>query len=120
MSGHPIVHVDFPASNPDVAGEFYGSIFGWQIIKSEEMNYVMFRSEGGPGGGFPQEDGTTKVGSPVVYVQTDDIEATLAKVEALGGKTLMPKGEIPGNGWMGLFSDPAGNTVGLYTPLDRG
>jgi predicted enzyme related to lactoylglutathione lyase len=116
MPGHPIVHVDFPSTDPAAAGEFYGSIFGWEIVKSDAMNYVMFSSEAWRGGGFPAADGTMKAGTPIVYVETDDIDATLAKVEALGGKTLMPKGEIPGNGWMALFSDPSGNPVGLYTP----
>jgi hypothetical protein len=51
----------------------------------------------------------------LVYVQTDDIEATLAKVESLGGRVLVPKTEIPTVGWFGVFSDPTGNKVGLYS-----
>jgi predicted enzyme related to lactoylglutathione lyase len=35
--------------------------------------------------------------------------------EALGGKILTPRSEIPGMGWYGLFSDPTGNLVGLFT-----
>jgi predicted enzyme related to lactoylglutathione lyase len=31
----------------------------------------------------------------LVYASTDDIDATLAKVESLGGKILMPKAEMP-------------------------
>ena len=46
---------------------------------------------------------------------TDDIDASLAKAESLGGKTVIPKTEIPGVGWFGFFSDPTGNVVSLYT-----
>jgi predicted enzyme related to lactoylglutathione lyase len=28
---------------------------------------------------------------------------------------VVPKTEIPGIGWFGVFTDPTGNKVGLYT-----
>jgi predicted enzyme related to lactoylglutathione lyase len=91
----------------------------WKIEAQPEMDYVMFDVEPGPGGGFPKADGETyKKGDVIVYISTDDIEATLAKVEELGGKTLLPKTEIPNMGWFAFFSDPTGNRVGLYTGMD--
>jgi predicted enzyme related to lactoylglutathione lyase len=30
----------------------------------------------------------------------------------------MPKTEIPGFGWFGMFMDPTGNRVGLYTSMN--
>jgi hypothetical protein len=61
----------------------------------------------------------TQAGEVLFYVSTDDIEASLAKAEKLGGKAVMPKTEIPGFGWFGLFLDPTGNKVGLYTAMAR-
>ncbi len=55
----------------------------------------------------------------MVYISTDDIDASLAKAESLGGKIVLPKSEIPDTGWFGFFSDPTGNVVGLYTPLQK-
>jgi predicted enzyme related to lactoylglutathione lyase len=49
-----------------------------------------------------------------MYVSTDDIDATLAHVEALGAKTLTPKTEGP-HGWSAVFADPVGNRIALYT-----
>ena len=49
------------------------------------------------------------------YVQVDDIPATLAKVDSLGGKTIVPPVTIP-NGTFAWFADPEGNTIGLWTP----
>jgi predicted enzyme related to lactoylglutathione lyase len=54
-------------------------------------------------------------GSVVVYIDTDDITATLDSVEESGGKSLVPKMPIPGMGWFGIFMDPTGNRIGLYT-----
>jgi len=77
------------------------------------------RQEGGAGVGFVEVGQTIaqvgyKTDSLLVYVSTDDINVTLAKIESLGGKILMPKAEIPHVGWWGVLSDPTGNRVVLY------
>lgn len=116
MAGHTIVHVEIPAANGGAAGEFYAELFGWKVQNYAGMNYTMFEAEGGPGGGFPQVDGEmVSSGSVLIYVGTDDIDASLAKAEQLGGATIVPKTQIPGVGWFGIFSDPTGNRVGLYS-----
>lgn len=115
MSGHAIVHVEIPANNQEEAGKFYESLFGWKIQPAPEMNYTMFAAEGGPGGGFPQVGEMAQAGQVLVYVSTDDIDATLAKVESLGGKTVLPKHEIPTVGWFGIFTDLTGNKIALFT-----
>lgn len=118
MSNHPIVHIEFSAKDAGAAGKFYADLFGWKIERDEAMDYVMFQAEPGPGGGFSKvgEQGT-EAGDVLVYVATDDIEASLAKAESLGGKTVAPKREIPGVGWFGIFTDPTGNVVGLFTGM---
>jgi predicted enzyme related to lactoylglutathione lyase len=46
-----------------------------------------------------------------------DIDATLSRVEANGGKTVTGRTEIaPGMGSTALFADPLGNRLGLYEP----
>jgi predicted enzyme related to lactoylglutathione lyase len=120
MSKHPIVHIEFSAKDPEASSKFYREIFGWKIEVDTDMNYSMFEAEPGPGGGFNPVDGEmTNAGDIFVYIQTEDIEATLAKIESLGGSTLLPKTEIPNTGWFAFFSDPAGNRVGLYTGMDQ-
>ena len=47
------------------------------------------------------------------YVETDDPKATLAKVEQLGGKVIMPLTEIAPDTTVALFADPEGHVVGL-------
>jgi uncharacterized protein len=120
MDKHPIVHIEFAAQDPKTAGEFYAKLFGWNVEHMEAMNYTMFGEEAGLGGGFPSVDGETfSPGDIVPYIQTEDIEASLAQAESLGGKIVQVKTEIPGMGWFGLFTDPTGNRVGVYTALAR-
>ena len=126
MSKHSIVHVDFPAHNIEAAGQFYSDLFGWRTQSFPEWNYTTFEAEPGPGGGFVQVGDATssagsmsyKPGDVLVYIATDDIDATLAKAESLGGRPLVPKTEIPDMGWFAVFTDPTGNRVGLWT--DKG
>jgi predicted enzyme related to lactoylglutathione lyase len=57
-------------------------------------------------------------GHVLVYIHSDDIETDLKNVEKLGGKVIHPKTEIPQIGWFGLFQDPTGNVLGLYTSMN--
>jgi predicted enzyme related to lactoylglutathione lyase len=119
MSKHPIVHIEFSANDPEQAGKFYGDLFGWEIQQMPEMNYAMFDSGEGIGGGLNPVQDDYPAGTVVVYIGTDDIEATLERVAELGGSTVVPKSEIPGMGWFALFNDPTGNMIGLFTSLPR-
>lgn len=115
MTKHSIVHVDIPAYNPAEASKFYADLFGWPIRVDKTFDYHMFQPETAPGGGFVKAgEGDYKIGELIVYVSTDDIDASLARVEALGGKTLLPRTDIPGIGEFAFFADPAGNRVGLF------
>jgi predicted enzyme related to lactoylglutathione lyase len=116
MSKRNIVHVEIPAINVEGAGKFYESLFGWKIEPIPDMNYTMWEAGNGDEyGGFPLVSDDNPAGQVLVYIASDDIEADLKKAEKLGGKTIHPKSEIPGTGWFGIFKDPTGNVLGLFT-----
>jgi len=118
MSKRNIVHVEIPAVNTESAGKFYADLFGWKTQPMPEMNYVMWEAgEGDEYGGFPQVSEENPAGQVLIYIASDDIDADLKKVEKLGGKVLRPKVEIPGMGWYGVFQDPTGNVLALYTSM---
>jgi uncharacterized protein len=124
MSTHSIAHVEIPALDPAKAGTFYADLFSWKIHVEPSFDYHMFQVEPGPSGGFVkvgEQPGSpaNKPGEVLIYIATDDIDATLAKAESLGGKTLVPKTEIPHTGWFAFFSDPTGNRIGLFTPMGQ-
>ena len=110
----PVVH--FEAVGPDAKAlqDYYSSLFGWKIDANNPMQYGLVTAEaGGIGGGIgPAAEGSA--GHVTVYVDVDDPAAYLAKVEQLGGKTVMPPTEVPGFGvTFALFSDPDGHVIGL-------
>ena len=119
MSKRNIVHVEIPAVNVPAAGKFYQDLFGWKIMSMPDMNYTMFEAGNGDEyGGFPEVSDENPAGQVLVYIDSDDIEADLKKVEKLGGKVLHPKAEIPGTGWFGVFQDPTGNVMAVYTSMN--
>lgn len=117
MPNHPIVHIEIAAKEPKAAGKFYQEVFGWTITVDERFDYVQFDAGEGPGGAFPGLDEQYKPGDVVIYILTEDIDATLAQVKANGGKALLPKTEIPEMGWYAFFADPTGNRIGLFTSM---
>lgn len=112
------MHIEFSAQDREAAGKFYHDLFGWKISQLPEMDYATFDTGKNVGGGLNPVNDSNPAGTVLVYVGTDDIDSSLAKAESLGGKIVTPKTEIPNTGWFGFFSDPTGNLIGLYTPLE--
>lgn len=118
MIKRDIVHIEIPTSNSKESAEFYEKLFGWHMEHVEEMDYTMFDPREGPGGGFTHVDENTKPGDVLIYINSDDIEADLKKAEELGGMIVQEKMEIPATGWFGIFKDPTGNNIALYTSMN--
>ena len=54
-------------------------------------------------------------GKHILYgVSYTSIEETLAKVTESGGAVVMDKQPISDTSWWAIFTDPDGNTIGLY------
>ena len=116
MAGKPIVHVEIPAKDPAAAARFYHDVFNWEYEEVPEMRYITFKTGADQGGGFPEIDNHMyRPDNVIVYIDCDDIEATLQQIEKLGGKTVVPKSPIPGMGWFAHFTDPSGNRIALFT-----
>ena len=50
-----------------------------------------------------------------VYISCDDIDSTLKRIEANGGKILSPKKSIGEYGFIAEFKDSEGNLVSLHS-----
>ena len=93
---------------------FYRDVFGWKLSPPvpEMGNYSQVDNEGHGIGG---EIGGT-MGGPsriTIYLEVDDPEAYLTKVEAAGGKTLMPLTTVTEGVTIAMFADPGGHVMGL-------
>ncbi|MBI5944586.1 MAG: VOC family protein [Chloroflexi bacterium] len=117
MSKRNIVHVEIPAANVESGGKFYGDLFGWKLQHMAEMNYTMWEAEDHTGGGITEVSAENPAGQVLVYIDSDDIDLDLQNVTKLGGTVIRAKTEIPGMGWFGIFKDPTGNALGLFTSM---
>jgi predicted enzyme related to lactoylglutathione lyase len=121
LMSHPIVHIELSAENHEEMAKWYGQLFGWSTQGFPEMNYSTFSSgEGGVGGGFNPYSEGAPAGTIVPYVQCEDINGMIAKVESMGGKILLPPMSIPTVGQVAQFTDPSGNRMALLQPEESG
>jgi predicted enzyme related to lactoylglutathione lyase len=123
----PIVHFEIGVRDTAKARSFYGPLLGWEF--ADYNGSAMVKNIGPmappqPGGGCVSGIGghINSLGHPphtycVVYAQVDDIEATIAQAEQLGGKKIVGKTEVPGIGYFAWIGDQEGNTVGLWKPM---
>ncbi len=101
----PIVFFDI--AGPDLAGQaaFYRTVFGWDVGADGRFTAQV----ASPLPGTLRADPADKI----VYLGVDDVAAALAKVTANGGKVVAPRFEVKGVAVLGLFTDPAGNHMGV-------
>jgi predicted enzyme related to lactoylglutathione lyase len=113
---NPVVHFEIGCRDQAKAQEFFGSLFGW---KFNSYGPSLMVDTGGPGGinGHITALGHEPHHYTTFYVQVDDLQATLDKINQLGGKTVVPPMEVPTMGWFAWYNDPDGNTLGLWKPM---
>ena len=118
MGKREFVHVELPTQDGAAMRKFYGDIFGWEFSHMDSPEYWSFATDG-LGGGLSEVNDQVKPGDVLLYIGSEDIEADLKAIQATGGQVVMPKTEIPTIGWMAMFSDPTGNVLGLYSPMEE-
>jgi len=100
--------------DPTRLQSFYSQLFGWQIDANNADRYGMVSAEEAGIGGGIGADPEGGAGYATMYVGVDDINATIARVEQLGGKTIMPPTEFPDQQvTIAVFADPEGHVLGL-------
>lgn len=107
-------YVEFPSRNPQATREFFSAAFGWTF---EEFgpDYCAFAGQGLDGGFYRSElYSTTLNGAALLVFYSEDLEATLAKIEAAGGQIEKPVFDFPG-GRRFHFSEPSGNEFAVWS-----
>ncbi|MGE5123467.1 MAG: VOC family protein, partial [Acidobacteriaceae bacterium] len=88
MNGHKIIHVELSARDRKALGKFYADVFGWELQHLDEMEYTTFKAGDGVGGGFNPVNEQNPAGTVTVYIQTDNVTATLDEIQKAGGTIL--------------------------------
>jgi len=128
-----VVHFEIPVDDLERAKKFYGAIFGWGIqdwpmpggivytgirtVPVDEETY-MPKEPGAINGGMTKR--SKEVPAPVITINVGSIDEYIKKIEAAGGKAVMPKGEVPDMGYYAYFLDTEGNVIGLWESIQKG
>jgi len=109
-----IVHFELPVQDDARGKAFWSGLFGWEFTDAgmPGMQYWLTQAGGEPAGALYASD---EVGSksPIVYFDTDDIDASIAQVAALGGQA-EKKMAIPHVGWIASCHDTEGIAFSLF------
>jgi uncharacterized protein len=118
---NPVNWFEIPVRDMGRAKKFYEKVLDRELTL-EDMDglkmafFPMAEGVGGAAGTLikgetyePSHAGT------VVYFSVDDIEETLRRINANGGKTLLPKKSIGEYGFIAHFEDPEGNRLALHS-----
>jgi predicted enzyme related to lactoylglutathione lyase len=115
---------EIPVTDMDRAIKFYYTVFGFNLEKHKFGDFIMAwfphaDKSGAPGSLVhdekfykPSQDGV------LIYFSSPsgDLKNELDKVEAAGGKVLMPKKQISEDiGYMGMFLDTEGNRIAIHS-----
>jgi predicted enzyme related to lactoylglutathione lyase len=119
---HTIVHFEIPADDVEKLRKFYSALFGWKIEKMPgPVEYWGIATVPVDEKGMPQRPGVNggmmkrqnPEHKPVNYVAVESVDEYVKKIEALGGRVIVPKMEVPGIGWWALALDPEGNQFAI-------
>ena len=113
--GQPVMQWQILARDPDALSAFYGKLFGWRVNANNAMGYrtVDTGSDRGiQGGVWPI--GPTE-GHPLVqlFVEVDDVAASVLQVEKLGGQVVIPPQTLPDGDQLAIVLDTEGLSFGL-------
>ena len=109
--GNNVIHVEVVGKDGPALQKFYGDIFGWKLDTNNPGGYGMIRQEAITGGIGASNDGGP--GHVTFYVHAEDPQDVLRRVEAAGGRVLMPLTTVAPDTTVALFADPEGHVVGL-------
>ena len=108
-----------PVSDLSKAKSFYEKVLDIQLqevaMGSDKMAF--FPADEGVGGSLNHQTGEfSRLQYVSIYLSTNDLNGSLERVEASGGKLISGKTQIsPEFGYFGVIADPEGNLIGLHS-----
>lgn len=116
-SGH-VAWFDITTTDLPKSREFYGKLFDWKFTELEGTDLAVEIVAGDVAiGTLRRAEGKISAYNGVVYVQVPDVEVSCKKAKELGA-TIPPGFPFDlqdDRGAIGLFTDPAGHPLGVYS-----
>jgi predicted enzyme related to lactoylglutathione lyase len=113
---NPVMKWQILARDAEGVAAFYRDLFGWTLNNDNALGYRELRSgavDGIDGGVWPS--GGDYPNFVQLFVQVDDIDASIEKATAAGAKVLVPKSALPDGDTMAILQDPHGMSFGLMS-----
>ncbi len=113
--GSPVVHFAVYYDDADRARGFYEAVFGWTFEPWGPPGYWKIDTgsdHGARSGALSARAAARGEGAPNAYrctIAVDDVDATMARIEAAGGGRASATATIPGVGDVAEFTDSEGN-----------
>lgn len=108
---------ELTTSDVDAATKFYPRFTGWGT-QPFDKDYLMWTTGGVPFAGiFRLSDEMRQQGVPpnwMPYVESSNVDETVALAKSLGGKVMHGPAEIPTVGRFAVLQDPQGAVFGVY------
>lgn len=110
---------ELTARGVEKAIPFYRKVFGWALKTSDDPqnSYTEFQIDGESVAGATEMSPMAPPDMPnywLVYFSVDDVDASAAQAERIGGKVMLAPLDFPG-GRMAMIADPEGAIFGLLT-----
>jgi predicted enzyme related to lactoylglutathione lyase len=113
-NGAPVVHFEIGCKDLQKTTAFYQEAFGWSPTPAPMSSTISTNSTEGINGHISSL-GHEPFQYVTFYIRVDDIVASLARIESLGGKKIVGPVPLPDKRQFAWFRDPEGNTVALIT-----
>jgi len=110
---HAINYIELTMNDLTEAKRFYGEAFNWQFT-DYGPEYVGIQKTGGGEVGGMRIDQTPPGKGALVILYSQDLEASVAKVQGAGGKIVVEPFAFPG-GRRFHFTDPTGNELAVWS-----
>jgi predicted enzyme related to lactoylglutathione lyase len=123
---NPVSWFEIPVKDITRAAAFYEQVFGYTLTRRDfgAVKMAFFPANrpnlsGVSGSLIEHERYTPSHEGALIYFSVGDIESTLAKVTARGGKVINPARSIGQFGFVAHFEDSEGNRVALHSSPAR-
>jgi predicted enzyme related to lactoylglutathione lyase len=111
---HKINYIEFASRDIAKTKKFFTRVFGW-VFEDYGPDYAAFAGQGIDGGFYAAElESRVDSGGALVVFYSEDLNATLKKIEEAGGSVLRPIFSFPG-GHRFHFSEPGGNELAVWS-----
>jgi len=113
------VWYDLMTNDVAKASEFYGGLFGWQLVEQDMGEFgkyqMIFLGETAVGGMVAIEAGREIPTHWMAYATVENVDVACERAIALGGRVHMPAMDIPEVGRFAVISDPQGGSIAPFT-----